>query len=158
MKVLPLLASIFAVTLLSGCVNHKNSPAKTTIPQAENAATEEPAVKGVIVLGHRAVLPADAALTVRLSDISRADAPASILSQIVVLTCGTQPPFSFSLPFDATDIAPHGNVTLSATVSVGGKVTFINDEVIPVITNGVLDGDIVLKAVPSMLSPSGTTQ
>lgn len=94
-------------------------------------------------------LPDDAILSVQLQDTSLADAPAVVLGEDVYPTEGAQVPLPFSIVYNLSDIQPNHDYTLSARITDGqGKLLFINDTAIPVITNGNPGNDIEVMVVP----------
>jgi putative lipoprotein len=93
-------------------------------------------------------LPSGALLTVRLVDISRADAAATILGEQIMQVDGRQPPFGFAIPYDPTGIDERHTYSVQARIEVDGKLRFISDQFYPVITRGAArQVDLVLKAV-----------
>jgi putative lipoprotein len=81
-------------------------------------------------------LPAGAALTVTLQDISIADAAAVILSSQVIELADTEFPVAFDLPYELGDIAENRTYSVAARVESGGDLLMISDTIVPVITNG----------------------
>ena len=75
---------------------------------------------GSVNIRQRIALPPDAVLTVTLSDASLADAPSKVIAQRAVRTEGQQAPFSFTLPYNPSDIQPNARIILSAAVTVKG--------------------------------------
>jgi putative lipoprotein len=68
-------------------------------------------------------LPADAKATVRLFDMSNADAPAQVLSEQVISPV-TSSPIAFTLDYKAEDLIPPKRVRLDARISVNGKLRY----------------------------------
>jgi hypothetical protein len=68
--------------------------------------------------------------------VSRADAPAAVISQQVITTTGEQPPFPFSLPYDPAQIDERYTYAMQARIESDGQLLFINTESYPVITKG----------------------
>jgi len=105
-------------------------------------------VTGTIDLMESFVLPSSALLTVRLVDVSRADAAALILGEQIIQTDGRQPPFVFAIPYDPASIDDRDTYAVQARIEVDGKLRFISDQFYPVITRGALhQAELVLKAV-----------
>lgn len=105
----------------------------------------------------RMALPDDAILSVQLQDTSLADAPAVVLGEDVYPTEGAQVPLPFSIVYNLSDIQSNHRYTLSARITDGqGKLLFINDTSIPVITNGNPGTDIEVLVVPVGGSSSET--
>lgn len=126
---------------LAGCAQHHEAPAQqppvnTAASPATAPAITGPNVSGSVFINQRVALPPDAVLTVTLSDASVADAPSRVISQKVARTQGKQSPFTFILPYNPQEIAPHARVLLSAAVTINGQVTFVTDSIKEVINNG----------------------
>jgi putative lipoprotein len=85
----------------------------------------------------RIALPNNARVTVQIQDVSKADAPATILGEQVIPTNGKQVPFAFEVSYDPSKIVPAGRYNLYARITDGdGKLRFITDTATPVINNG----------------------
>jgi len=105
-------------------------------------------VTGTVTYRERIALPPDATITVRLVDVSRADAPAVMLGEQVFQAQGRQPPFSFSIPYDPAGIDPRMSYAVQARIEIGGALRFISDQHYPVLTRDAGEEvDLVLKGV-----------
>lgn len=100
-----------------------------------------PVVTGVVVYRERIALPPDAALTVRLLDVSRPDAPAVVLGEQRVQPSG-QVPIPFEVPYDPTRVDDRMRCTLEARIEAGGAPIFISTRAFPVITGGSPTKDV----------------
>ena len=105
------------------------------------ARAEEARVTGTATYLDRALLPPGAVLEVQLLDISRADAPAEVLSTSRTEGLGA-PPYPFELPYDPAGIDPRNTYSVSARVTVGDRLAMITDTVTPVITRDAPSADI----------------
>lgn len=124
-------ASIFLSLALGGCAQ----PAGEDTP----AAT----VSGTATYLQRIALPEDAVMTVRIEDISLADAPAETIGEQVIETGGQQVPIAFEVPYDPSQIIENHTYGLRVRIESGsGELLFINDTVVPVITRGAPTEDI----------------
>ena len=126
-------------------------PATATPAPAPPTATKPPtdaAVTGSVTYGNGATLPAGAALTVELRDISRADAPSDLIARQVLPAPGP-PPTAFRLDYRRAAIDPRNTYSVSARVeTAAGKLLFINDTAYLVLTYGNPDrADLELIAV-----------
>lgn len=157
MKLWFVLSSAALAVAISGCADKSRDVAvPTSVSQAQgqqNAVIKQPNVSGTVWIRQKIALPADAVLTVTLSDASMADAPSKVLSQRVVRTEGKQSPFRFTLPFNPADIQPGARVLLSAAITVDGKMMFVTDNVHQVVTTGGTQQDLTLVPVPSVPVP-----
>jgi putative lipoprotein len=92
-------------------------------------------------------LPADAVLTVVLQNISRADAPAVVLSSEVIELSGTEFPVAFELPYELGEIAENNTYSVAGRVEAGGDLLMISDTVVPVITGGAPTSGVEIALV-----------
>jgi putative lipoprotein len=138
-------ASAFLLVLLTlaGCSG--NSGDRKPAAPAGNAIT------GSVTYRVRMALPPDAAVTIRLEDVSMAGAPAGILAESRVMAKGRQVPIPFSIPYDAGRIQAGHTYALRATITDGDEQLFTSTTHTPVLTNGVTSG------VELVVDPSGTT-
>ena len=87
-------------------------------------------------------LPEGAVVTVKLLDISYADAPSMTLGEHVIEDAGSLP-VKFRIPYDKSAIEDRNEYSLSARIELDGRLLYINDTVHPVITgNNPSDRDI----------------
>jgi uncharacterized lipoprotein YbaY len=100
------------------------------------AAQASPAVSGEAIFRERIALPPDAVFTAQLQDVSRADAPATTLSEVSEATAGAEPPFAFNLPYDPAQIDERFSYAVRATVASGGRLLFTTTQRYAVITGG----------------------
>ena len=90
-------------------------------------AAEEVAVAGEVSYRERIALPANAVLTVRLMDVSLADAPEAVVAEQTVDPAG-QVPIRFELKLDPAVVQPGATYALQACITVDDQLWFINDE------------------------------
>ena len=90
-------------------------------------AAEEIAISGEVSYRERIALPPNAILTVRLSDVSLADVPESVIAEQEVAQAG-QVPIRFEMKLDRTAIQPGMSYALQARITVDDTLWFINDE------------------------------
>jgi putative lipoprotein len=86
-------------------------------------------IEGSVTYRERMLLPPNAVVEVQLEDISRADAPATVL-EAVTLPGQPGPPYPFSLSYDAARIDPRMRYALRATISAQGRLLFTTTEYI----------------------------
>ena len=130
------LASAIAVLALSGCASGE-------APAPANAA-----VTGTVIYRERILLAPPGVVTVTLSDVSLADAPAVVIATEVIPNVSA-PPIKFSLPYEPAKIIPNHTYAVSARIEVEGKLRFITDTRHAVITNGApTTVDMIAVAVP----------
>ncbi len=90
-------------------------------------------VTGSVFYRERIALPPDAEIIVKLVDVSRADAPAVVLAEQIIVPVGSVP-VDFELEYDARQIDDRMSYAVQARIESGGRLMFTNTEMIPVIT------------------------
>lgn len=111
-------------------------------------------VTGTATYRERIALPPNAVFEATLQDVSRADAPATIIGTARLDKPG-QPPFQFSIPYDSSKIVERNSYVVRAQVIVDGKLMFTTTQSYPVITRG--NGatvDMVMQRVAAPPEPS----
>ena len=93
-------------------------------------------VTGTITYSEEIALPAGGVVvTVKIEDVSRADAPAVTIGQQVIENPG-QVPIPFEVEYNPADIDERYVYALRARIEVNGKLWFINTSRYAVITRG----------------------
>ena len=85
-------------------------------------------------------------MTVKLLDISYADAPSMTLGEHVIEDAGSLP-VKFRVRYDKSAIEDRNEYSLSARIELDGRLLYINDTVHPVITRdnpGDRDVEVIL--------------
>jgi len=127
-KTLLLVTSLLFGAALVGC-----QTSQTTEMESTEASMKT--ITGTVAYRERIALPPHAVVTVALEDVSLADAPAKVLAKQTFETEGKQVPLAFELSYNSNDIQPNHRYSLRARIEVDGKLRFINDTSIPVITD-----------------------
>lgn len=113
-----------------------------------NSSSDEASITGTVTYRQRIALPPDAVVTIRIEDVSRADAPAEIIGEQVIKTEGAQVPIPFRVTYDPGQIVENHSYSLRVRIEDGtGKLLFINDTNVPVITGGNPTQDIEVIVV-----------
>lgn len=107
-----------------------------TCPTDGGMMTQDNVVSGTVTYRQRIALPATAVLTVKLVDVSRADASATTIVEQRVDTVGKQVPFSFDFAYDRTKIIERNRYAVQAEIRDNGRLIYITDTSYPVITQG----------------------
>ena len=127
--------------LLVGC------PSTSDVPAAGGGAVTSQ-VTGSVTYRERIALPPTAVVTVRLVDVSLADAPSVLITEQVIRTEGRQVPFEFALAYDASRILPSHTYAVQARIENGDRLLFISDKMNPVITRDApTHMDIVVRRI-----------
>lgn len=119
------------------------------------AEAADGAVTGVATYRERIALPPGAVFEATLEDISRADAPADVVSTVRQEDAGN-PPYRFELAFDPARIVPSRRYAVRARITLDGRLVFTSDQVHPVLTNGnPASVEIVMKRVAGAAGREG---
>jgi putative lipoprotein len=98
-----------------------------------------PAMKtlnGTLTYRVRIAVPPETEAAVRLVDVSRADAPATVIAETRFRTEGRQVPFPFRLAYDPAKIDPRMRYAVSGELRAGGRILFLNTTRHSVLTHG----------------------
>jgi uncharacterized lipoprotein YbaY len=105
-------------------------------------------VTGTITSQEPVDLPEDSLVQVQLQDTSLADAKAIVLGEQIITNPG-QLPRSFEVCYDPDQIQSNHTYTMSVRITNGdGKLWFINDTAIPVITRGSPTENVEAGVIP----------
>lgn len=100
-------------------------------PQADSSEDPSIEILGSVFYRERIALPRGAIVTVRLSDVSRADASAPVLAEQVIEP-EHEVPIPFNLKVARSAFEERGRYSLSARITVQGQLRWISDTHIPV--------------------------
>jgi uncharacterized lipoprotein YbaY/heat shock protein HslJ len=91
---------------------------------------------GTVTYQERVALPPGSIIEVQLQDVSRADAPATVIASQTITTTGENVPIPFTLTYDPAEIDPRFTYALSVRITVEGQLRWINTEHDGVLTRG----------------------
>jgi putative lipoprotein len=132
-------SAIAGASLLSAC-------AVPSSPAAGGSAQLR--VSGTVTYRERIALDPAAEVVVQLLDVSRMDAPSTVLAEQRIKANGKQVPFAYELKVDAARIDPRMRYAVSARISRCEQLLFINDTQYSVLTQGgATSADLVLVRV-----------
>lgn len=141
------LSAMTGASLLSACAM-PSSPSSSPSPSSSGTGAASLRVSGTVTYRERMALDPAAEVLVQLLDVSRMDAPSTVLAEQRIPAAGRQPPFTYELKVDAARIDPRMRYAVSARISRGGQLLFINDTQHTVLTQGAGNGaDLVLVRV-----------
>lgn len=105
---------------------------------AQNAhqSVQSGVVSGTVSYRERMALPPDAIVQVQLSDVSRQDAAASVITETTLKPEGRQVPLPYDLRYDPNKIDPKRTYAVRATIRSAGQLLFTTTTVTPVLTQG----------------------
>ncbi|HLA96326.1 MAG TPA: YbaY family lipoprotein [Pyrinomonadaceae bacterium] len=109
---------------------------KTCQDSGGGMETQDNVVSGTVTYRQRSALPQTAVLTVKIVDVSRADASSTTITEQRIETAGKQVPISFDMAYDRSKIQERNRYAVQAEIRDGGKLLFITDTSYPVITQG----------------------
>jgi putative lipoprotein len=92
-------------------------------------------IQGTATYRERMTLPPGAVLEAAIEDVSRADAPASVVASTRVASPGN-PPIAFTIAYDSAKILPDHRYVVRVRILLDGKLLFTSDVATPVITRG----------------------
>jgi putative lipoprotein len=104
--------------------------------QLDKVADAATTVWGTVSYRERMAMPENALLTVQMQDVSLADAPAKVIAEQKIEFAGKQVPLAFELHYDASRIDRKHTYSVSARITVGGRLRFLNTRAYRVITGG----------------------
>ena len=106
---------------------------------------EQAEITGTAMYRERIMLPPNAVFEATLEDVSRADAPATVLGTATVEGAG---PYEFAIAYDASQIDERMSYAVRGKVTVDGQLMFTTDTTNPVLTRGAGNTvDLMLKRV-----------
>ena len=125
-------------------------------PAAVSAQQAGGKVTGTVTYRERITLPPTARVIVELQDVSRADAPATIIATQTIDPAGKAPPYPFEPTYDPSKIEERNSYTVRATIRDGDKLLFTSTQAYPVITRGNPTSgiDIVVQQVGGTPAPA----
>ncbi len=109
--------------------------ATSTSQTPEAAMPTDKVLTGNISYRQRIALSPQAEVSIRLEDVSRADAAAILIAESRIRPAG-QVPIAFSLPYDSARIEASHRYSLRVRIEENGKLLFINTESYPLPENG----------------------
>ncbi|MBX3289029.1 MAG: YbaY family lipoprotein [Acidobacteria bacterium] len=110
--------------------------------------TQDNVITGTVTYRQRMALPRNAVLTVKLLDVSRADAPSATIAEQRIETAGKQVPIPFDLVYEQRRINERNRYAVRAEIHDGDRLLFTTDTSHPVLTQGnPRNADITLVAV-----------
>ena len=113
---------------------------------ASGAAAAPASLRGTVSYRERIALPPGATVTVRLIDVSLADAPSQTIAETTIRPRG-QVPVPFVLRYDDRDIRGRRSYALSAEIRDRDRLLFTTTQRYSVLTGGRDNTDLVLERV-----------
>ena len=134
--------AVLAVTLGWG-------PGASSQSGGPQSSAAQPTISGTVVYRERMALPADAAIEVKLQDLSGANGMPNTIAETVFGSGGKQVPISFQLSYNPSDINPAHKYQVQANIRVNGKLMFTGVIPYAVITQGAPSRvDLLLQRAP----------
>ncbi|OKH40037.1 hypothetical protein NIES2119_03560 [[Phormidium ambiguum] IAM M-71] len=144
------IGSVLAIALSTAALINST----TAIAQSPTTATQFSSVSGTVTYRQRIALPPNALVQVQLQDTSKQDTAAVVIGEQIIPTQGRQVPFPFEINYNSNTINPRNTYTVQARIFVDNKLSFINTNSYPVITNGNPNKvEIVVNQVGSSRQP-----
>lgn len=153
-----MLVGALAVFAINGSSWARGSTPQASMSQtpATQAAPAQGTITGTIAYRERMALPPNAAIDVKLQDVSMQDTAAKTIGESVFVPAGKQVPIPFQISYNPADIHPANTYQVRATISVNGKLMFTSTTAYPVITKGAPSQvAILLQQAPPSTAASG---
>jgi uncharacterized lipoprotein YbaY len=125
------IAITFAILLVAGC-------------------TKTATVTGTLTYREKIALPPQGVvISVKVEDVSRADAPAVTIGEQIIENPSHQVPIPFEVEYNPADIDERFTYAMRVRIEVDGKLWFINTTRFQVITRGypISNVEVVLEKV-----------
>lgn len=87
-------------------------------------------ITGTVSYRERMAVPTDAVVRVSLEDVSKADAPSTLIAETRFAASGG-PPYAFALSYDPARIESGRRYSLRATIRLGDRLLFTSTENVP---------------------------
>ena len=113
-----------AAMLLSACATGRGPSA--------SAASAPGELRGEVTYRVRMALPEDAIIVVVFADVSRADAPMTVVARQEIRPAGRQVPIPFALAVDRTALGPGRRYVARATIESAGTLLLTTTRAYPV--------------------------
>ena len=111
--------------------------------------SEGATITGVVNYHQPIALPDDAVVTVQIQDVSLMDVAAKVIGEQVIETDGAQVPIPYEVHYDPGEIDDRHTYSMSARIEGStGKLLFISDMSIPVITRDNPTKDVEIVVIP----------
>lgn len=150
---------VFAALFVGGCCWAQGSAPQSSGAQKSTAPSPpaQASITGTVTYVERMALPSDAAIEVRLSDVTTQMVAEKTAGTTVFAAAGKQVPLSFRLFYNPADINLAHAYQVQANIRINGKLIFTTTTAYPVITLGApTDVAIVLQpANAPAASPAG---
>lgn len=118
------------------------------VPVAATPSPTQGTVSGTVTFAQPVELPPSTLVLISVQDVSRANAPATMIGSITISAPGA-PPIPYEVGYDASQIDESRDYTVSARVTdAEGTLLFTSDTRIPVITKGNPVTDVEIPVVP----------
>jgi uncharacterized lipoprotein YbaY len=113
-------------------------------------------LSGTVTYLQRIALAPDAVVEVTLQDVSKADAPAEVISTQTIEPQGAQVPVAYTLNYDPVKINPNRTYAVRATVTEGGQLAWTSTKRYPVLTRGAPTDnvEIIVEQAPPANAPT----
>lgn len=124
------------------------TPVLTFAASSGTTSSASATLSGTVTYRERIALPPDAQLTVRLLDVSLADAPSVTIAEQTTEKAGRQVPLPFALSYDPSRIDARHRYVVRAEIRDGrGAPLWTTDTATPVLTHGAPTGNVEIRVV-----------
>ena len=109
---------------------------------------------GTVTYLPKIALPATAVVTVRLEEVSRADAPSSVLTTVTIPVQGQQVPIPWGFVYDPNWLEPNGRYVVRASINDSGRLIWTSDTALSLPQGGSDKLEINVVQVQQAPTPS----
>ena len=109
----------------------------------------EASVSGNIVSQESITVPDGASIQVQIQDVSKADAPAEVIGELIIDGSGQSLPIPYEVSYDPSAIDDRFSYSMSVRIEDSdSKLIYISDTNTPVITRGNPTENVDINVVP----------
>ena len=121
-----------------------SSPQIGIAPPASNSTQE---LSGQVIYREFMALPEGSRISIELQDVSRADAPTTILASQEIITAGENVPIPFTLTYNPDDIVENRTYGILAKIYFEDQLMWISNSANLVLTQGNPTNDVEIWLV-----------
>lgn len=144
MKQTPTLA-VMCCLFLAACANSENATESDMNPTKLSDA-KKGAITGEVFYRERKLLPPGSNLIVTLEDVSKMDAPSTVIESITRPINGS-PPYKFAISYNKGEIQPRSSYSLRAKITFNERLLMTSTQALDPFRAGQNDIQIMLQSV-----------
>jgi len=134
--------------IFGNCMEQPAQQPQPPVQAGENTPNLSGVLTGSVTYLQRIALQPGAVVEVKLEDVSLADAPAKLITSQIIQAAGRQVPIPFELKYDPKAIDPRMTYALRVSITLNGKLIWINGTRYAALTRGAPATDIEVVVDP----------